>query len=110
MMILDRNDPASVYALMYHQLDNHHIDAIEKKRIVWHSRRGLLELDLVLTSFLDRYQDTLSDQEWALYRHILIFSDNDLLDLVNLKAELQIEDRVLQPILDKLRQFDVTRI
>ena len=38
-------------------------DRAARQRIRWHSRRGLLEMDLVLTRFLDRHFDTLGDEE-----------------------------------------------
>lgn len=49
----------------------------------WHSRRGLLELDLLLQRFLAREFDTLTGDELAVYRRLLDLPDNDLLDLVS---------------------------
>lgn len=77
------------------------IDPIEKKRIRWRSRRGLLELDLVLERFLAQRYDSLTAAEFAAYRELLELPDNDFLDVVNGKAE--IEDPALQPIVDILR-------
>ena len=80
------------------------IDEIEKKRIRWHSRRGLLELDLVLERFLAHTYEQLNQAELQAYREILVFEDNDFLDLVNEKAQLQLQDQHLSAILEKIRR------
>ncbi|MCW3479768.1 succinate dehydrogenase assembly factor 2 [Crenobacter sp. SG2305] len=77
------------------------IDAIELKRIRWRSRRGLLELDLVLTRFLAQEFDGLSQHELAVYRRLLDLPDNDFLDLVNGKAD--IDDAELMTMIERLR-------
>ncbi len=59
----------------------------ERDRIRWRCRRGLLELDLVLSRFLEsRFDDLTSDQREALTR-LLDLPDNDLLDMVMERAE-----------------------
>lgn len=74
--------------------------AQEKKvrlnRLRWRSRRGLLELDLVLTRFLAKYLEHLSEAELIAYTQLLQGEDNDLLDYVN---GLQVpQDRMQQQI------------
>ncbi|CUA86480.1 MULTISPECIES: succinate dehydrogenase assembly factor 2 [Gulbenkiania] len=64
------------------------IDPVELKRIRWRSRRGLLELDLVLERFLAQRFDALSPAQLAAYRELLDLPDNDFLDIVNGKADL----------------------
>jgi len=54
----------------------------EIDRVRWHCRRGLLELDVVLTRFLDRHFETLSPQQRATFSRLLDYADNDLWDLV----------------------------
>jgi succinate dehydrogenase flavin-adding protein (antitoxin of CptAB toxin-antitoxin module) len=54
----------------------------ELDRIRWHCRRGLLELDLILTRFLDRRLDALTQPEREAFTSLLRRSDNDLWDLV----------------------------
>ncbi len=49
------------------------------QRVRWHSRRGLLELDLVLVSFTDRYFESLSIQDQDAYVKLLACEDQDLL-------------------------------
>ena len=52
----------------------------EADRVRWHCRRGLLELDLILGRFMDRYYDTLDDEVRSSFRELLKRPDNDLLD------------------------------
>jgi succinate dehydrogenase flavin-adding protein (antitoxin of CptAB toxin-antitoxin module) len=77
-------------------------DEIELKRMRWRSRRGLLELDIIIERFLNSDFDTLSYEELAAYRELLTWEDNDLLDLVNAKVEADVPH--LQPIIDRLRR------
>lgn len=77
-------------------------DEIELKRMRWRSRRGLLELDIIIERFLNSDFDTLSYEELAAYRELLTLEDNDLLDLVNAKVEADVPH--LQPIIDRLRR------
>lgn len=76
-------------------------DNREHERIRWHSRRGLLELDILLTRFLDKELLTLSKQELVELDQLLQLQDNDLLDVVLEKAPLQ--QASLLPILEKIR-------
>ncbi|TDR82690.1 succinate dehydrogenase assembly factor 2 [Paludibacterium purpuratum] len=77
------------------------IDATEKKRIRWRSRRGLLELDIVLERFLASGFDDLDQGQLADYRRLLQLDDNDFLDVVNGKADL--DDAALMAIVRLLR-------
>ena len=54
----------------------------EIDRVRWHCRRGLLELDVVLTRFLDRRFESLSLQQRAAFSRLLDYPDNDLWDFV----------------------------
>lgn len=64
---------------------------LELERLRWRSRRGLLEMDLVLTRFLDRYLQQLDEYELRAYAQLLQESDNTLLDYVNGRAEPDME-------------------
>jgi len=48
------------------------------KRLMWHSRRGMLELDLVLMPFLEKYYATVSEADQDLYEKLLESEDQDL--------------------------------
>ena len=59
----------------------------ERDRIKWDCRRGLLELDLLLERFLERGLDRLSAGEIDVFKELLAYEDNDLLDMVMGRAE-----------------------
>ena len=80
-------------------------DQASLRRLRWRCRRGLLENDLLLTRFLDRFDQNLTeDFEFGL-DHLLNLSDNELLDLV--LARQQPEGDLLDPrviaVLETLR-------
>ena len=54
----------------------------EVDRVRWHCRRGLLELDVVLTRFLDRHFESLTLRQRAAFSRLLDYPDNDLWDFV----------------------------
>ncbi|XOZ35211.1 succinate dehydrogenase assembly factor 2 [Halomonadaceae bacterium KBTZ08] len=53
-------------------------DDREYKRLVWHSRRGMLELDLLLVPFVKEAYPSLSEADQARYRSLIDCEDNDL--------------------------------
>jgi antitoxin CptB len=71
------------------------------ERLKWKSRRGLLELDIVLERFWKRAGSEMNEKEAAALDRLLTLPDNDLLDLVMGRAE--IPDAGLAAMLDKLR-------
>ena len=73
----------------------------EADRIRWQCRRGLLELDLVLSAFVERHLERLDARQVAYFRELLELPDNDLLDLVMGVAE-PVDPR-WGPVLDLLR-------
>ena len=73
----------------------------ERDRILWHCRRGLLELDLILQRFVETRLDGLGGEEVAALKLLLAFDDNDLFDLVMRRAE-PVDTRVLS-VLEMLR-------
>ncbi|MFN0039148.1 MAG: succinate dehydrogenase assembly factor 2 [Burkholderiales bacterium] len=52
-------------------------------RIRWRCRRGLLELDLVLSKFLEERFDSLTDIQKEKFVQLINNSDNDLWDLIS---------------------------
>ena len=53
----------------------------EKKRLIWHSRRGMKELDCLLVPFVNDVYDNLSAEDQAKYRDLLDNQDPDLFTL-----------------------------
>ena len=51
---------------------------INAQRIYWHSRRGMLELDLLLMPFAREVFPTLSESDQLLYQDFLAQEDQDL--------------------------------
>lgn len=78
------------------------IDAAEKKRLVWRSRRGLLELDLQLERFVREALPVLGEADLLIYRDMLLLPDNDLLDYLNGTAECP--DLRLVPMIEQIRR------
>ena len=50
----------------------------ETKRAIWHSRRGMLELDVLLVPFAEKYYALLDDAEKQVYRRLIDCEDPDL--------------------------------
>jgi antitoxin CptB len=71
------------------------------ERLKWRSRRGLLELDIVLGRFWAGCGEELDDSEAGCLARLLAMPDNDLLDLVMGRRECP--DRALQPLLQRLK-------
>jgi antitoxin CptB len=58
------------------------VDPARLRRLSWRARRGLLENDLILTRFLDRYGPSLDDELIGGLDRLLDLTDNQLLDLL----------------------------
>jgi antitoxin CptB len=54
------------------------LDQVSRNRLYWKCRRGLLELDLVLTGFIP----TLRDEDLQPLQALLDLPDNDLWDII----------------------------
>ena len=77
------------------------MDARALERLKWKSRRGLLELDIVLERFWAGAGARMDEGEAEVLTRLLALPDNDLLDLVMGRAE--IPEASLRTMLDKLR-------
>ena len=67
----------------------------DSDRVRWRSRRGMLELDLVLSRFLDRHWDRLDSGLRSDYLRLLEYPDAELWDIIAGKGELRSGDGVL---------------
>ena len=74
----------------------------ELDRIRWRSRRGLLELDLVLEKFLDKHLQQLNEQQLDSYKDLLFLPDNDLLDFVDGRRDCP--DALMQELVVMMRE------
>lgn len=73
----------------------------ELNRLRWRCRRGLLELDLVLTRFVQRDLERLSGEELKVFALLLDYPDNDLWDMI--AGRVPCADARLQSILSRLQ-------
>ena len=55
---------------------------LNKQRIFWHSRRGMLELDLLLVPFVQDAFDDLPIDDQILYRDLLALEDQEIYALL----------------------------
>ena len=53
-------------------------DDIEVKRLTWHSRRGMLELDVLLKPFVEEAYRSLEPEDQQRYKELLDCEDADL--------------------------------
>jgi len=73
----------------------------ELDRVRWRCRRGMLELDIVLQRFVDKYYAQLNEDELQQFDTLLNLPDNDLWDMITAKKE--VGDVKLQPMLQLLQ-------
>ncbi len=70
----------------------------------WASRRGLLELDLLLAPFVEACYQQLPDTSKADYRRLMTCEDQDLLNWIMDRSP--ITDASLSPIIELIRQHN----
>jgi len=63
------------------------MSAEELNRLRWQCRRGLLELDLVLERFLEKYGDRMQGERLSSFQTLLTFTDNEIWDLIRGRTE-----------------------
>jgi antitoxin CptB len=60
---------------------------MDRTRLRWRARRGLLENDLMLTKYLDTYETSLTDVDVSALTQLFEMVDTDLLDLLLARVE-----------------------
>jgi len=75
---------------------------VRTERLRWHSRRALLELDLVLQRFWQRQPDILGDKQAVMLERLLAMEDHDLWDLLSGRRDS--DDPGMQGMVTLLRQ------
>jgi antitoxin CptB len=68
-------------------VDDELIDERSLSKLKWRCRRGLLENDLFIERFFERYGDTLTVKQAAALNALMDLGDNDLLDLLLRRRE-----------------------
>ena len=79
--------------------------SLDRHRLKWQCRRGLLELDLVLDRFLQKYDPRGSEAEKLSI--LLELPDNDLLDIAMGRSERY--DPSLKEVVARLRAIRLAR-
>jgi len=75
----------------------------ELNRAKWASRRGLLELDLLLSPFVNNAFDALSDELKSDYRALLFNDDQDLMEWI--MGRVQVPEQRFVAVVSAIRQF-----
>ncbi|MEI7570288.1 MAG: succinate dehydrogenase assembly factor 2 [Alcaligenaceae bacterium] len=60
---------------------------MDRTRLRWRARRGLLENDLMLTKYLDVFEADLTDTDVGALTQLFELGDNELLDLLLSRLE-----------------------
>jgi len=77
------------------------MEDVDLRRLRWRCRRGLLENDLVLARFLDRYGTSLDEGRLAALNELLALPDPELWALVS--GQQECDDNRLAAIVAMLR-------
>ena len=75
---------------------------IGESQLRWRCRRGMLELDLLLTSFVEKEYDGLNAEAAALFSTLLDYQDQALYDLL-LEKELS-SNAAISALVAQIRQ------
>ena len=75
---------------------------IRTEKLRWHSRRALLENDLVLQRFWQKQPGVLEDSQAELLERLLVLEDHDLWEL--LSGRQLADDSAVQGLVELLRQ------
>ncbi len=78
------------------------MEAAHLGRLRWHSRRGMLELDLVLERFWLRHGDTLNAEQAMALEQVLELEENELWEVVC--GRRSIDEPPLQRMIELLRE------
>lgn len=65
------------------------IGDVERRRLRWRSRRGVLENDIIVSRWLDAHEQELTVDDVLALEALLDLPDNELLDLLLGRAELR---------------------
>ncbi|HEP8181182.1 TPA: succinate dehydrogenase assembly factor 2 [Pseudomonas aeruginosa] len=80
-------------------------DETELKRLYWHSRRGMLELDVLLVSFVQEVYPGLDAEDQTRFRKLLECEDQDMFGWFMQRGEPEDADlrRMVRMILDRVQ-------
>src|SRR5690606_3637966 len=81
------------------------VDQSELNRLFWQSRRGMLELDVLLVPFVKEVYPGLDEEDQRRYRKLLSCEDQDMFGWFMQRGEPEDEDlrRMVRMILDRVQ-------
>ena len=81
------------------------VEQSELNRLFWHSRRGMLELDVLLVPFVKEVYPSLDAENQARYRKLLECEDQDMLGWFMQRGEPEDADlrHIVRMILDRVQ-------
>ncbi|MCO7519991.1 MULTISPECIES: succinate dehydrogenase assembly factor 2 [Pseudomonas] len=81
------------------------VEQTELNRLFWHSRRGMLELDVLLVPFTQEVYPSLSETDRELYRRLLTCEDQDMFGWFMERTESEDPElqRMVRIILDRVQ-------
>ena len=75
----------------------------EYSELKWRCRRGMLELDILLNSYLDKNYSTMSQQQGDLFGEVLDYPDQVLFDL--LLGNMQSSDARVNRLVSEIQRI-----
>ncbi|MFO8143019.1 MAG: succinate dehydrogenase assembly factor 2 [Marinobacter sp.] len=81
------------------------IDETQFRRLWWHSRRGMLELDVLLLPFLEEAYRDLAPDDQARYQKLLSSEDSDMFEWFMQRSRPEDPDlqRMVELILNRVQ-------
>ena len=75
---------------------------MEKGRLRWHCRRGLLELDVIFERFLKRDFDSLTPTQSAQLANLVMEDDYEVWNMITGRKEYPAQYEAILPLLQKV--------
>ena len=76
-------------------------ETVEYAELKWRCRRGMLELDILLNSYLDKNYKTMSPRQGAVFSEVLDYPDRVLFDL--LLGNMQSSDHSVNKLISEIQ-------
>lgn len=88
--------------------DDTSAQTVLRKRLYWHSRRGMWELDLLLIPFLEQRYDTLASDDQEAFQQLITEEDQDLFGWLMRREwpETPHQRRIVQMIVEHAETVD----
>jgi antitoxin CptB len=85
--------------------DRPSVGELERRRLRWRARRGMLENDLILGRFLDREGDVLGVADVRALEALLELPDNELMDLLLARKDPSgaLDNNAVRDLLERMR-------